>query len=200
MIGYARVSTVHQDTALQLAAFEAAGVRDVREEKRSGSGVRPVLDQLLIDIKSGQVLVVYKVDRLARSLADLLRILERLAKRGAGFRSLTEPLETQTPAGRMMVQMLGAVAEFERAVIRERCEAGRIAARERGVQFGRPRYITEEVLRDLVARGITQAEAARLIGCSRHALLRARKRYGLAFHVDGRSASPSGGYVPFPKP
>lgn len=187
MIGYARVSTVQQDTALQLAAFAAAGVTDIREEKRSAAGQRPVLDQLLGELQPGRLLVVYKIDRLARSLVDLLRILDRLARRGAGFRSLTEPLETETPAGRMMVQMLGAVAEFERAVIRERCEAGRIAARARGVAFGRPPLLSRDQLAELVALGLSQAEACRITGVSKDSMRRARRRHGLAFEVDGRA-------------
>ena len=141
LVGYARVSTQQQDNALQLEALKRAGVRRVVQEKRSGGAARPLLDGLLLRLQPGDVLVVYKIDRLARSLVDLLHILDRIRAAGASFRSLTEPLETATPVGRMMIQLLGAVAEFERAVIRERCEAGRLAARERGVQFGRPRLL-----------------------------------------------------------
>jgi len=173
MIGYARVSTRQQETALQLAALEAAGVVRVYEEKRSAGGARPVLEQALHEIEAGQVLVVYKIDRLARSLVDLLRILGRLAEVGAGFRSLTEPLETQTPAGRMMVQMLGAVAEFERAVIRERCEAGRVEAIARGVRFGaRPRVTKREAQSAYRAAG-TYGGAALLLGVDRTTVRRA---------------------------
>jgi DNA invertase Pin-like site-specific DNA recombinase len=165
MIGYARVSTRQQETALQLAALEAAGVSRIYEEKRSGAAHRPVLEQVLREIQAGQVLVVYKVDRLARSLVDLMRILDRLARVGAGFKSLTEPLETQTPAGRMLVQMLGAIAEFERAVIRERCEAGRIEALARGVRFGaRPGVDRCDVLEALRVHGSVRS-AARALGC-----------------------------------
>jgi DNA invertase Pin-like site-specific DNA recombinase len=145
--GYARVSTVQQDTALQRAAFKRAGVTRVTEEKRSGGAARPLLEALLAKLKPGDVLYVYKIDRLARSLVDLLRILERVARVAATFVSLTEPLETGTPVGRMMLQLLGAVAEFERAVIRERCAAGREAAIERGQRFGRlPSYAREDVI------------------------------------------------------
>lgn len=147
LVGYARVSTVQQDTALQRAAFARAGVRRVIEEKRSGGGARPLLEGLLNKLKPGDVVVVYKIDRLARSLVDLLRILQRITDAGAEFRSLTEPLETATPVGRMMLQLLGAFAEFERALIRERCCAGLYAAMARGVVVGRrPRVERADVV------------------------------------------------------
>ena len=162
--GYARVSTVQQDTALQRAAFKRAGVTRVTEEKRSGGAARPLLEALLAKLKPGDVLYVYKIDRLARSLVDLLRILERVAKASATFVSLTEPLETGTPVGRMMLQLLGAVSEFERAVIRERCAAGREAALERGVQFGRPATLDRGEVMRLYERGLSFAEVARRVG------------------------------------
>lgn len=166
LIGYARVSTVQQDTALQRAAFVRAGVRKVVEEKRSGGGARPLLEALLNKLKPGDVVVVYKIDRLARSLVDLLRILQRITDAGAQFRSLTEPLETATPVGRMMLQLLGAFAEFERALIRERCCAGLYAAMARGVAVGRrPRVERADVV-ELRGRGLKMREVAELLGCS----------------------------------
>ena len=138
-LGYARVSTTEQDTSLQLAALRVAGVVAYWEEQQSGVKARPALEELLNLLQPGDVLVVYKVDRLARSLSDLLRIADRLAKSGARLRSLTEPLETTTPVGRMLFQLLGAFAEFERNVIRERCAAGVAEAMKRGVKFGRKR-------------------------------------------------------------
>ena len=144
MRGYARVSTVEQDTALQLDAFARAGVTDIAQEKRSSVARRPVLEALLASLKSGDVLVVYKVDRLARSLSDLLRILDRLRAVGASFRSLTEAIDTETPSGRLMMQMLGAVAEFERNIIRERSIAGQAAAYSRGALMGRPRALSPD--------------------------------------------------------
>jgi DNA invertase Pin-like site-specific DNA recombinase len=113
----------------------------VFDEKRSGVGARPRLEALLYCLRRGDVVVVYKVDRLARSLVDLLRVLERIERCGATFRSLTEPIETGTPLGRLMVQLLGSFAEFERSVIRERCAAGTRAALARGVKWGRPRRL-----------------------------------------------------------
>lgn len=166
LYGYARVSTVQQDTALQMAAFRAAGVRRVIEETASGARERPQLERLLSRLRVGDVLVVYKLDRLARSLVDLMRIIEAVRSRGAAFRSLTEPLDTASPAGRLLLQMLGAVAEFERAVIRERCQAGRVAARERGVRFGRPPTLAREVLLKLRSQGHTWAQVAAIVGCN----------------------------------
>lgn len=155
---------MQQETALQRAAFKRAGVARVVEEKRSGGSSRPLLDALLLKLRPGDTLYVYKIDRLARSLVDLLRILQRLADSGVSFVSLTEPLETQTPVGRMMLQLLGAVAEFERAVIRERCAAGRAAALDRGVQFGRrPTLDRAEVIR-LRSEGLSLAEVSRRTG------------------------------------
>lgn len=142
LIGYARVSTVDQETGLQLKALNEAGTVRIFEERISAVSRRPQLERMLYCLRKGDVLVVYKVDRLARSLADLLRILERVERCGATFRSLTEPIETATPIGRFMLQVLGSFAEFERSLIRERCAAGIKAARTvRGMKWGRPRIL-----------------------------------------------------------
>lgn len=124
-----------------MAAFERAGVVEVVQEKRSAVKKRPELEGLLGKLARGDVLVVYKIDRLARSLKHFLTLLEDLEHRGVQFRSLTEPIDTTTPAGRMFAQMLGAFAEFERAVIRERCAAGFAEAKARGQKFGRERSL-----------------------------------------------------------
>jgi DNA invertase Pin-like site-specific DNA recombinase len=137
--GYARVSGNQQDTAMQVGALRRAGVRRIIEETASGAASRPMLLALLGRLRPGDQLVVYRVDRLSRSLVDLLRTLADLDARGVVFRSLTEPVETGTPTGRLILQLLGALAEFERQLIRERCEAGRREARLRGVKLGRPR-------------------------------------------------------------
>ncbi len=144
LIGYARVSTTEQNTVVQFDAFLKAGISNVYEEKRSAVKKRPVLDQVMRMLGPGDTLVVYKMDRLARSLIHLLSLLEVLRQRGAGFRSLTEPIETETPAGRLFMQMLGSFAEFERSLIRERCVAGQVAARARGQVWGRPRALKPE--------------------------------------------------------
>lgn len=150
LIGYARVSTTEQETTLQIDALNQVGVSRIYQEKRSSVGQRPALQKLLEDLQPGQVVLVYKVDRFARSLVDLLRILERIEQTGATFRSLTEPIDTKTLAGRMMMQMLGAFAEFERGMIRERSMAGQQAAIIRGVHCGRPRSLHPEDEADLV--------------------------------------------------
>lgn len=164
LIGYARVSTREQDTALQRDALRRARVRVVHEDKASGVSHRPALEALLKALQPGDVLVVYKVDRLARSLSDLLSILRRIDAARAEFRSLTEPIDTTTPAGRLMLQLLGAFAEFERTLIRERSMAGLVAARERGVRLGRPEALSARQRASVVrmfARGVTRAEVAR---------------------------------------
>lgn len=143
LIGYARVSTTAQDTDMQLRALRRAGVRKFYQEKTSSVGTCPELQRLLSSIQPGQRFIVYKLDRVARSLKDLLLILERLEASGAGFQSLTEPIDTVTPAGRLMLQMLGAVAEFERSLIRERSIAGQVASIKGGMQFGRPKKLSQ---------------------------------------------------------
>ncbi len=143
IVGYARVSRTEQDTQLQLDALERAGVAKIFQEKRAGAGVRRLeLELLLEQLRAGDVVVVYKLDRLARSLIDLLHILAKIEAHGAAFRSLTETIDTGTPAGRMMMQLLGAFAEFERGMIRERSMAGQRAAMERGKHCGRPAALT----------------------------------------------------------
>ena len=144
VIGYARVSTNEQNTAAQILAFERAGVTEVVEERRSAIKDRPELDRLLAELRSGDVLVVYKLDRLARSVSQCVRVFEDLKDRGIGFRSLTESIETVTPHGRMFLHLLSAFAEFERELIRERCHAGQIAARAAGKTWGRVRVLSDE--------------------------------------------------------
>lgn len=118
--GYARVSTQEQDTAMQISAFKVLGVEKIFEEKASGARYdRPVLWRCLDTLRTGDQLVVYKLDRIARSLADLLRILDKIERAGASIRSVTEPIDTCTATDRLMLQILGAMAEFERSLIRE---------------------------------------------------------------------------------
>lgn len=120
------------------------------QEKRSGVAKRPELQSLLSRLRPGDVLAVYKLDRLSRSLRDLLRLLEALEQRGISSRSLTESIDTSTPAGRMFFHMLGAFAEFERAMILERCAAGFEAAKARGQKFGRERSLPPKTEAKLV--------------------------------------------------
>ena len=143
--GYARVSTQDQTTATQMAALLKAGIerKNIVQEKRSAVKDRPALEQLLQKMKLGDVLVVYKLDRLARSVSHFIRMFEDLQARQIGFRSLTESLETTTAHGRMFVHLLSAFAEFERDLIRERCLAGQIAARAAGKTWGRKRSLSD---------------------------------------------------------
>jgi DNA invertase Pin-like site-specific DNA recombinase len=139
LLGYARVSkAADQDTAAQVGALKAAGCTRVYKERASGGRWdRPELHRLLDHLREGDVVVVWKLDRLTRSLKDLLHLLEKIDAAGARFRSLTEAIDTSGPTGRMMMQMLGCFAEFERAMVRERTRAGLMAAREQGRKGGR---------------------------------------------------------------
>ena len=148
LIGYARVSTDDQDTAAQVAALQAAGCERIFREKASGGRwERPQFLRLLNQLRTGDVVVVWKLDRLSRSLRDVLTIMEQLGEAGAGFRSLTEAIDTTTPAGRMMMQMVGAFAEFERAMLRERTQAGLDTARQEGRVGGRRPKLSPRITR-----------------------------------------------------
>ena len=168
LLGYARVSKSDaQETAPQLRALKEAGCKKVFEEAASGGRWdRPELHRLLDQLRADDTLVVWKLDRLSRSLKDLLTILERIDLAGAKFRSVTEAIDTSGPAGRMLMQMLGAFAEFEREMIRERTRAGLREARTRGRVLGRKPKITAEQKKEIVeavASGRkTAAEIARL--------------------------------------
>lgn len=167
LLGYARVSKAgDQDNAAQVSAFKAAGCTRVYEEKASGGRWdRPQLHRMLDQLREGDVVVVWKLDRLSRSLKDLLHILEKIDAAGANFRSLTEAIDTSGPAGRMMMQMLGSFAEFKRAMVRERTRAGLKAAREQDRKGGRrPKLMTQqraEILA-MLAAGPAGAEIARI--------------------------------------
>jgi DNA invertase Pin-like site-specific DNA recombinase len=168
LLGYARVSKSEtQDTAAQIRALREAGCQKVFEESASGGRWdRPELQSLLGQLRVGDTLVVCRLDRLSRSLKDLLTILERLNAEGAQFRSLTEAVDTAGPAGRMLMQMLGAFAEFEREMIRERTRAGLREARTRGRLPGRKAKVTAEQQLEIVEAVLsgrkTAAEMARL--------------------------------------
>ncbi|SDO07875.1 Site-specific DNA recombinase [Rhodoferax sp. OV413] len=181
LIGYARVSSKDQETHLQLDAMRKIGVELIYQEKASSVGKRPELQRALVELVPGDVLVVYKMDRIARSLKDLLLILERITGLGASIRSLTEPLDTSGPLGMFMVQILGAVAQLERSMIRERAIAGQVAARERGITWGgKPLVITEEQLDVIVAEyaagGCTWNALAAKYGTTAKSIYRAMAR------------------------
>ena len=153
-IGYARVSRGdHQDLDAQVAALAAAGCDPIlREEASGGQTDRAELARAIRSLQPGDVLVVWKLDRLSRSLRDLLFTLEEVATAGAGFRSLTEAVDTTTPAGRLMTQTLGAFAEFERAMIRERTMNGLAHARQAGRLLGRRPSLTRQQRAEIVAK------------------------------------------------
>ena len=147
LVGYARVSTQDQKPELQLDALKAAGCERVFEEKASGAQRdRPQLSAALDYIREGDTLVVWKLDRLARSMKQLIETVEILDERGIGFRSITEAIDTTTPGGRLVFHIFGALAEFERSIIRERTRAGLNAARSRGRVGGRPPALSSEDL------------------------------------------------------
>jgi DNA invertase Pin-like site-specific DNA recombinase len=178
-IGYARVSTQGQDLTQQRAVLREAGCTRIFEEKVSGvKRDRPELGRLLDHLRSGDVVTVTRLDRLARSTRDLLEIAERIKEAGAGLRSLAEPwADTTTPAGRMVLTVFAGIADFERSLIVERTSAGRIAAKARGVRFGpRPSLSADQIAhaKQLVEReGKPVSEVARLFGVHRATLYRA---------------------------
>jgi DNA invertase Pin-like site-specific DNA recombinase len=178
LIGYARVSTDDQGLTLQRLALKEAGCRRIHEEKVSGARRdRPQLDRLLEQVREGDVVVVSRLDRLARSTRDLLEIAEQLREAGAGLRSLGEPwADTTSPAGRMVLTVFAGIAEFERALIQERTGAGRAAARQRGVRFGRPAKLAPEQIalaQRLLEEGTAGGEVARMFNVHRATLYRA---------------------------
>ncbi len=139
LVGYARVSTEEQGTDPQLDELRSIGCETIHEEHASGADRgRPVLAQLLLDIEPGDTLVVVRLDRLARSVTHLLQVIEQLEQKGAHFRSLRDPIDTTTPQGMFSLQVLGAVAQLERALISERTKAGLKSARARGRLGGNP--------------------------------------------------------------
>jgi len=178
LIGYARVSTDDQNLELQRATLTEAGCTRIYEEKLSGANRnRPELARLLDHLRGGDVVVVYRLDRLARSTRDLLDIAEQLQEAEAGLRSLSEPwADTTSPAGRMVLTVFAGIAEFERALIHERTGAGRATARARGVRFGRPPKLTAEqvvVARRLIDEGTAVRETARILNVHTATLYRA---------------------------
>jgi DNA invertase Pin-like site-specific DNA recombinase len=175
--GYARVSTNGQTLASQDADLHAAGAVKVYAEKMSGArSDRPELAKLLKRLDAGDVLLVTRLDRLARSTRDLLNILDLIGKVGAGFKSLADPwADTTTPHGRLMVTVLGGLAEFERSLILARTSDGRKRAQQAGVKFGRPLKLSAHQRREAmerIAAGAVQAELARSYGVSQATISR----------------------------
>ena len=176
--GYARASTDDQNTALQRAALKRAGCKTIfTDEGLSGATVkRPALTRCLKDLRPGDTLIVWKLDRLGRNLRDLITLLDALRTQGIKFRSLTEHIDTETAAGRAMWQMIGVLAELERSLITERTRAGVQAAKQRGVQFGpKPKLTPQQIThaRALRAQGEPVPVIAALFKVHRATLYRA---------------------------
>jgi DNA invertase Pin-like site-specific DNA recombinase len=175
LIGYARISTDDQNLALQHYALTAAGCEKIYEDRISGARAeRPGLTLALEVARAGDTLIVWRLDRLGRSLKDLIAFAERLEQRKVGLKSLKEALDTTSSGGRLIFHMFGALAEFERDLIRERTQAGLSAARARGRLGGRPKLLTPEKRRLAVqlyrAKEHSIAEICRLMGISKPTL------------------------------
>jgi DNA invertase Pin-like site-specific DNA recombinase len=172
--GYARVSTTDQDLTLQREALKAAGCTLIREEKASGTTTngRTELTQLLEFIRKGDVLVVTRIDRLARSIADLQDIVRTLKAKGATLKATEQPIDTSTAAGKAFLDMLGVFAEFETNLRRERQLEGIAKAKADGVYKGRPATIDVSKVRELRGQGVGGSEIAKRLGISRASVYR----------------------------
>jgi DNA invertase Pin-like site-specific DNA recombinase len=175
VIGYARVSSSGQDLDIQLAALKAAGCDVIRSEKVSGSSTsgRAELRNLLDFIRKEDTLVVTRIDRLARSIADLATIVRELEGKGAALKATEQPIDTSTAAGRAFLQMLGVFAEFETAIRRERQAEGIAAAKATGVYKGRPPSIKPDEVAALKAKGLGATEIAKRLKIGRASVYRA---------------------------
>ena len=176
-IGYCRVSTEDQNPAMQLAALGQAGCERIFTDKASGANTkRPELTQCLKALGEGDVLIVWKLDRLGRSLSDLIAMLDGLRDKEIAFQSLTEAIDTTTPTGRAMWQMIGILAELEKSLIQERTKAGRAAAMSRGVKMGRKNILSPQQAdhaRKLIEQGDNPRHVAALLKVSLSTLYRA---------------------------
>lgn len=177
LVGYARVSTLDQNPQLQIGALSVAGCEKIYSEKASTrSQRRPALEDALAYLRAGDTLVVWKLDRLARSLSQLIQTIDELHAADIGFHSLTEQLDTTTPAGRALFQISGAFAEFERSIIQERTRAGLDAARAAGKTLGRPSKLDPAKLKAAKAMlrdpDLTIREIAQQLDVSRSTLYR----------------------------
>ncbi len=179
-VGYARVSTLDQDLALQLDALAVVGCAKVFEDHASGTHAdRPGLQKALDYAREGDVLIVWKLDRLGRSLPHLIETVTALQKRGVGFRSITEAIDTTTPGGRLVFHLFGALGQFERDLIRERTSAGLIAAAARGRRGRRKPVVVPDKLqraKGMIAKGLTVREAATRLKVGKTALYEALRQ------------------------
>jgi DNA invertase Pin-like site-specific DNA recombinase len=180
-IGYARVSTDEQCLDLQLSALTAAGSSRIeRDQGVSGSAItRPGLEKALAALEAGDTFVVWRLDRLGRSLPHLIEVVTELKDRGVAFRSLTESIDTSTAAGELIFHVFGALAQFERSLIRERTRAGMDAAKTRGQHLGRRPSLTPTQAKhaaELIQSGKSEREAGRILGVSHTSVRRALER------------------------
>lgn len=172
MIGYARVSTTDQKLELQLDALQKSGCEEIFQEKMTGKNKeRPELSLCLKTLRKGDILVVWKLDRLARSLKDLVEMISELDSKGIGFKSITESIDTTSPSGKLIFHIFGALAEFEHSLIRERTLAGLAAARARGRKGGRKPAMSQSDVKKAAAMLkdplITKKEVAEHFSVSR---------------------------------
>ena len=201
LIGYARVSTQDQNPELQLDALKAAGCEQVFQEKMAGKlADRPELSACLRTLRKGDTLMVWKLDRLGRSLKNLVEIINDLDQRGVAFRSITESIDTASAGGKLVFHLFGALAEFEHSLIRERTLAGLSAARARGRLGGRKTKLSADDVRKAAAMLLdpymTKAEVAKHFKVSRVTLNAALDRAGL----DPKPADQSGNNSPLRTP
>lgn len=172
IIGYARVSTNEQDTGLQMDALHTSGCERIFEESGSGKNrERPELIRCLDTLRKGDILIVWRLDRLGRSLKDLVEIVSELESKGVGFQSLNESIDTTSPSGKLIFHVFAALSEFERSLIQERTKAGLAAARARGRKGGRPKKLNTDQIRKAKAMLsdplMTKTEVAQHFGVSR---------------------------------
>lgn len=177
MVGYARVSTSDQDAALQIDALHDAGCERIFSDTASGANAaRPQLAAAMAYLRQGDVMVVWKLDRLGRSMGHLVEVIGSLGKQGIGFRSLTEAIDATTPTGQLLFHMMGALAQFERDLIRERTRAGLKAAAARGRKGGRRPIITADIVdkaKILTGQGLSVREAAQRLRIGKSTLYNA---------------------------
>lgn len=178
-IGYARVSTDRQVTDLQINALNSAGCEVIHQDKMSGLKTsRDGLNECLSSLAAGDTLVVWKLDRLGRSLSHLMKVMEDFKTRGIHFESLTEKIDTATPSGELLFHVIGALAQFERAIIRERVVAGLKATKDKGTVLGRRRVILEDDIDRIIEmdlNGSSQTEIAKFMGISQPSVSRILK-------------------------
>ena len=177
LIGYARVSTIDQNPTLQFDALKVAGCERVfTDEGISGGAMkRPALDKALAALKPDDVLIVWKLDRLGRSLSHLIQITKQLGERGVGFRSLSEAIDTTSVSGRLLFHIMDALAEFERSLITERTRTGMAAAKQRGDKVGRKPKLSDDQVnhaRNLIDAGESPRQVAKSLGVSTATLYR----------------------------